>query len=192
MSFFCSRWQRYLLLGLLWLCCSSLGWGLALAFNRPSSPGPIAQVTLPQAPSSAGGLPANARPVDPIPSRYQPGFEAYLETCSSCHVALPPEVLPLESWQQILRRPDKHFGTTIPNLNRLTQLLIWDYVSTFSRPLPPNAPVPLYAEKSRFFKALHPQVDLPPDMTVKSCVACHPNVAQFDFRSLTPEWLNRE
>jgi len=25
-------------------------------------------------------------------------------------------------------------------------------------------------------------------MTAKTCIVCHPNVAQFDFRTLTPEW----
>jgi len=126
--------------------------------------------------------------VDPVPTRYEPGFQAYLETCASCHIAVPPEVLPTESWREILRKPDNHFGVVIPNYNRLTQLLIWDYLSNFSRPLPPDSPLPLYVEKSRYFKALHPRVTMPPDMTSKSCVTCHPNVKNFNFRTLTPEW----
>lgn len=126
--------------------------------------------------------------VDPVPTRYEPGFQAYLETCASCHIAVPPEVLPTESWREILRKPDNHFGVVIPNYNRLTQLLIWDYISNFSRPLPPDSPIPLYVEKSRYFKALHPRVTMPPDMTSKSCITCHPNVANFNFRTLTPEW----
>ncbi|MEB3228139.1 MAG: hypothetical protein VKJ27_07125, partial [Synechocystis sp.] len=48
-------------------------------------------------------IPENPRSVDPIPTRYIPGFESYIETCTGCHIALPPEVLPLESWQEILR-----------------------------------------------------------------------------------------
>jgi hypothetical protein len=126
--------------------------------------------------------------VDAVPTRYEPGFQAYLETCASCHIAVPPEVLPTESWREILRKPDNHFGVVIPNYNRLTQLLIWDYMSTFSRPLPPDSPLPLYVEKSRYFKALHPRATMPPDMTSKTCVTCHPNVANFNFRTLTPEW----
>ena len=126
--------------------------------------------------------------VDPVPTRYEPGFQAYMETCASCHIAIPPEVLPTESWREILRKPDNHFGVVIPNYNRLTQLLIWDYMSNFSRALPPDSPLPLYVEKSRYFKALHPRVTMPPDMTSKTCVTCHPNVANFNFRTLTPEW----
>ncbi len=129
--------------------------------------------------------------VDPIPTRYEPGFQAYLETCATCHIAIPPEVLPTESWREILRKPDNHFGVVIPNYNRLTQLLIWDYISTFSRPLPPDSPLPLYVEKSRHFKALHPNVTMPPDMNAKTCINCHPNVTKFDFRTLTPEWNDK-
>lgn len=126
--------------------------------------------------------------VDPVPTRYQTGLQAYLETCASCHIAIPPEVLPTESWRQILRKPDNHFGVVIPNYNRLTQLLIWDYLSNFSRPLPPDSPLPLYVEKSRYFKALHPRVTMPAEMSAKTCITCHPNVANFNFRTLTPQW----
>jgi hypothetical protein len=138
--------------------------------------------------SPAAIAPNQPMSVDPVPTRYEPGFQAYLETCASCHIAIPPEALPTESWREILRKPDNHFGVVIPNYNRLTQLLIWDYMSNFSRPLPPDSPLPLYVEKSRYFKALHPRVTMPPDMTSKSCVTCHPNVANFNFRTLTPEW----
>jgi len=132
--------------------------------------------------------PNQAMSVDPVPTRYEPGFQAYLETCASCHIAVPPEVLPTESWREILRKPDNHFGVVIPNYNRLTQLLIWDYMSNFSRPLPPDSPIPIYAEKSRYFKALHPRVKMPEDLTAKTCISCHPNVKNFNFRTLTPEW----
>lgn len=138
--------------------------------------------------SPAIAAPSANTMVDTVPTRYQPGLDAYLESCAGCHIALPPEILPTESWREILRKPEKHFGVSIDNFNRLTQLLIWDYVSTFSRPSPPDAPIPLYAEKSRYFRVLHPRVTIPSDMTAKSCVMCHPNVAQFDFRTLTPDW----
>ncbi|MFM7572808.1 MAG: hypothetical protein ACKO4S_06675 [Snowella sp.] len=192
-----------------------LGWGMASALEKSSQSASTslisAQATPPKSttssPSSSPSqfpqispsetkflyTPAAIAPnqpmsVDPVPTRYQLGFQAYLETCASCHIAVPPEVLPTESWREILRKPDNHFGVVIPNYNRLTQLLIWDYMSNFSRPLPPDSPLPLYVEKSRYFKALHPRVTMPPDMTSKSCVTCHPNVANFNFRTLTPEW----
>ncbi len=190
MHFLQSRLWQLCLVVIILLWCLGLGWGTASALDNPEHLRPITQVPadLSTLKDKKVFIPANPRSVDPIPTRYQPGFESYLETCSTCHIALPPEVLPLESWQQILRRPEKHYGTSVPNFNRFTQLLIWDYVSNFSRPLPPDSPVPLYAEKSRYFKALHPKVPIPADMTAQTCVACHPNVTQFDFRTLSSEW----
>ena len=35
----------------------------------------------------------------------------YLQECASCHVAYPPGMLPAVSWQRIVSRLDKHFGT---------------------------------------------------------------------------------
>ena len=180
---------RFVLTGLV-IVFLSLGGGLAMAQAFPQNDLPslplLAQADIQN--NLTPVIPANPRSVDPIPTRYLPGFESYIESCTSCHIALPPEVLPLESWQEILRRPDVHYGVSIPNINRLTQLLIWDYVSTFSRPLPPGTPVPLYAEKSSFFKALHPKVPLPPEVTTNTCITCHPGAPLFDFVTLTPEW----
>ena len=189
-----------------------LGWGMASALEKSSQSASTSLISAQATPSksttpSPSSSPSQSSPsetkfiyspvaiapnqpmsVDPVPTRYEPGFQAYLETCASCHIAIPPEALPTESWREILRKPDNHFGVVIPNYNRLTQLLIWDYMSTFSRPLPPDSPLPLYVEKSRYFKALHPRTTMPPDMTSKTCVTCHPNVANFNFRTLTPEW----
>lgn len=187
------RIWKFGLVALILGCLSLLGgWGIAQATtpNALAAPPAIAQNIPTSAIKKSLGpvIPENPRSVDPIPTRYIPGFESYIETCTGCHIALPPEVLPLESWQEILRRPDNHYGVSIPNINRFTQLLIWDYVSTFSRPLPPNSPVPIYTEKSRYFKALHPKVPLAPEMTANTCVACHPQAPLFDFVTLTPEW----
>lgn len=164
------------------------GWAMAQTWapHGQTADSLMVQASIPQ--NLPPVIPDNPRSVDPIPTRYLPGFESYIETCTGCHIALPPEVLPLDSWQEILRRPDVHYGVSIPNINRLTQLLIWDYVSTFSRPLPPNNPVPLYAEKSSFFKALHPRVPMPEEVTSNTCVTCHPGAEVFDFITLSPEW----
>ena len=146
-----------------------LGWGMAWALEKPT------------------GFDA-LKSIDPVPTRYQAGYDLYLETCSGCHVPIPPGVLPIETWKQLLEKPDKHYGTQLTEMIRLTQLLIWEYVSTFSRPLLTDEPVPLYVEQSRYFKALHPRVELPKPTTAKSCLICHPQAANFDYRTLIPEW----
>ncbi len=152
----------------------SIGWGITHTLN-----------TLTEGVSMA----IAASPNNGVSARYQPGRDLYLETCADCHIALPPEVLPSETWKELLENPNKHYGTSVPNLIRLGQLLIWDYLQTFSRTLPAkDEPVPFYVERSRYFKILHPRVEFEESVTHRSCVICHPGVDNFDFRTLTPEW----
>ncbi|HAC65006.1 MAG TPA: cytochrome [Cyanothece sp. UBA12306] len=130
-----------------------------------------------------------ASPNNGLSARFEAGKELYRDTCSGCHITLPPEVLPTETWQELLEKPNSHYGTSVPNLIRLSQLLIWDYLRTFSRTLPAkDDPVPFYVQQSRYFKILHPRVEFTESVTHKSCILCHPGVNNFDFRSLTPQW----
>ena len=137
---------------------------------------------------AAFALDQGSKSTDPLPSRYEVGYDLYLEACTSCHLPIPPAVMPLQTWKQLLEQPEKHYGVSLTGFNRLTQRLLWDYLSSFSRSLSPNEPVPLYSEQSRYFKALHPRVTLPQPTTPRTCVVCHPNAADFDYRTLAPEW----
>ncbi|MBE9169960.1 cytochrome C [Pleurocapsales cyanobacterium LEGE 06147] len=121
-------------------------------------------------------------------NNYQIGRELYLENCASCHIPIPAEVLPTETWQQILENPQQHYGESLPRMIGLNIRLIWNYLRTFSRPLLPEEPKPEYVTNSRYFKALHPQVDLPQPVTHQSCILCHPGAQQLDYRTLSPEW----
>ncbi|XTZ20453.1 MAG: cytochrome, partial [cyanobacterium endosymbiont of Rhopalodia fuxianensis] len=122
----------------------SIGWGITSILHTFTGNAPIAIA---------------ASPNDSVSARYQLGEEFYLKTCSGCHIALPPEVLPSESWKELLENPNKHYGTAVPNLIRLGQLLIWDYLQKSSRTLPAkDEPIPFYVERSRYFKILHPRV----------------------------------
>lgn len=117
------------------------------------------------------------------------GRETYLEICSSCHIPVPAEVLPTESWREILTTTDKHYGVAInPPPLSLSIRLAWDYLQFASRPLLEDEPRPILVERSRFFKALHPQVELPEIVSLKTCIACHPSAQAFDYRQLAPQW----
>jgi hypothetical protein len=153
-----------LLLCLVGLWSISLGMGMALALD-------------------------NSKLTDAVPQRLQTGQDLYLETCAGCHIPIPPAVLPIETWQTILEKPNNHYGTKVP-LVRITQVLIWDYLRTFSRPLNREEVEPVYVGTSRYFKALHPRVTLPKPVTHKTCIVCHPGAEQFDYRTLSPEWEN--
>ena len=152
----------------------ALGWGMALAINAPTNVAPLVS----QAQST------------PDSNNLRLGKKVYLENCSSCHIPIPPEVLPTETWKQILEKPQRHYGTGLPRMISPLIVLMWDYLRTFSRPLPPEAIVPEYVYQSRYFKALHPRVELPTAASHKTCTSCHLGAKQLDYRSLTPEWEN--
>lgn len=40
-----------------------------------------------------------------------PVLPLYQQECGSCHLAYPPGMLPAASWQRLMGRLDKHFGT---------------------------------------------------------------------------------
>jgi len=153
-----------------------MGWGLSLAVGATVKPEMIAQAT------SAIGT------VDPIPERYQLGKELYLENCATCHIALPPEVLPSESWRRLLLEPEEHYGKQLEPIIGPSRLILWEYLQAFSRPLIGKEKIPFGVSESRFFKALHPRVKLPQPVKAATCVSCHPGATQFNFRSLTAEW----
>ncbi len=126
--------------------------------------------------------------VDWVSPEYQLGQQLYLENCSSCHIAVPPQVLPTQTWQQLLQ-DTQHYGVELPALVDPPRLIIWNYLQRYSRPLLPQEEiVPYRVNRSRYFKALHPNIDFPQAVTLKGCVSCHPGANQNNFRQLTPEW----
>ena len=154
----------------------SIAWGIAYILHTFTQNAPMAIA---------------ASPNNGVLTRHQTGKEFYIKTCSACHIALPPEVLPSETWKKLLENPNEHYGTSVPNLIRLGQLLMWDYLQAFSRTLPTkDEPTPFYVEQSRYFKILHPRIKFEETVTHGSCIVCHPGVESFNFRTLTPEWEN--
>jgi hypothetical protein len=166
-----------LLLLLVWSIC--LGWGLSLIAGATVKPDIVAQ-----APATELGT------VDPVSDRYQLGKELYLENCTSCHVALPPEVLPSETWRRLLLEPEQHYGQKLQPIIGPSLVLMWNYLGTYSRPEKPDEKLPYRVAESRYFKALHPRVEFSGPARPASCVSCHPAAAQYNYRRLTPESAN--
>ena len=164
----------------------ALGWGLAQARETPPT------IQLAQAQPSVENLTpkvSSIGTVDPVPPKYQLGQELYLDNCASCHIGLPPAILPTETWRQLLL-DRQHYGQQITPLVDPPRLIVWDYLRTFSRVKDQEEETPYRIADSRYFKALHPRVQLPRSLTMASCASCHPAAAQFNFRRLTPEWEN--
>jgi hypothetical protein len=123
-----------------------------------------------------------------LPEDYQTAVTAYINNCSSCHIPIPAEVLPTETWRRIISNPHNHYGTKINQLLSSDQILIWNYLGTFSRPLLPGENQPQFMIQSRYFQALHPKVELPEFVTHKTCVECHVNASKLDyFTSIIPD-----
>lgn len=180
-----SPWILVLLL-LAWSIC--LGWGIAIALGTPEKS--LALGVPVQSNLVAQATPEETGTVDPVTPRYQLGKELYLENCASCHVGLPPEILPSETWRRLLLEPEQHYGQQLKPIIGPSLRLMWDYLQTYSRPEEPKRPTPYRISESRYFKALHPRVKLPQPLNPGSCVTCHPGASQYNYRRLTPEWEN--
>lgn len=167
-----------ILLLLLVLCSLLVGWGLSLLITDDRFL--VAEAAELEEVNTPG-------PVDAVPPAYQLGEQLYLESCGSCHLALPPQTMPTETWQQLLQDPN-HYGARLQLPVNPQIQYIWGYLKLFSRPLKQSEPVPYQVTKSRYFKILHPEVEFSGNLSPASCASCHPGAADFDFRSLSQEW----
>ncbi|QLE58715.1 cytochrome C [Nostoc sp. TCL26-01] len=147
-----------------------IGWLLSLATSAHSAPPTAAVVT-----------------TDVVPAQYQLGQELYLENCATCHIPLPPAVLPTQTWKNLLQ-DSQHYGAQLQPLIDPPRVLVWRYLSTFSRSQLRDEETPYRVNNSRYFKALHPKVELPRPVQISSCVSCHPSAAEFNYRRLSAEW----
>jgi hypothetical protein len=167
-----------------------LGWSiiLGLGLAQAATPSLVAQNGAPPPDAPTINVPPNGT-VDRVLPKYQFGQQTYLQTCATCHVGLPPAVMPSQTWADLLQ-DSQHYGVQVTPLMEPYLLSVWQYMSTYSRPIRRDETVPYRLKDSRYFKALHPTVDFTEPITVRSCVKCHAGAPQFDYRSLGPEWQN--
>lgn len=176
----------FFLLPLVWSI--TLGWGIAIALA--AVPKAIAIEVPTQSNIIAQAASEETGTVDPVAPRYQLGKELYLENCATCHIPLPPEVLPSETWRRLLLEPQQHYGQQLEPLAGPSLLVVWDYLRAYSRPEKQGKPLPYRISESFYFKALHPRVKFSQPVKFGSCATCHPGAAQYNYRRLTPEWEN--
>lgn len=180
------------------LSCGFLGQGMAGATNQLTIPfanqsanQQLAQVSpLPTlgntprtSPEAIRNLIENSPTIDLIPKNYEQGLQVYFANCSTCHIALPAELLPRQSWQILLENLNQHYGATLPVISSVEVRLIWNYLGTFSRLAATEDRLPVFARESRFFRALHPQVRFPEPAKITTCISCHPSAQEFNFRN---------
>ncbi len=178
------RSRRWLLLLALVLTWSTIGGGLLSRLSAappPSSPTPY--LTTPY-------LTPPYVTTDAIPDRYQLGQQLYFENCATCHIGLPPAVLPTETWRDILR-DRSHYGATLPQIPDASRRVMGQYLQVFSRSKSPQEEqIPYRLAQSLYFKALHPGVNFAQNKIkpgLNSCEVCHPASRQFNFRQIKSE-----
>jgi hypothetical protein len=175
------RWVALLALALAW---SAIGGGLlARLAAAPLPASPIPNLTTPT-------LTTPYVTTDAVPDRYQLGQQLYFENCATCHIGLPPAVMPTETWRDILR-DRSHYGATLPLLPDATRKVMGQYLQVFSRSKSPQEEqIPYRLAQSLYFKALHPGVSLTKSGIkpgLNSCEVCHPASRQFNFRQIKSE-----
>ena len=125
--------------------------------------------------------------VDPVSDRDRLGQELYLDSCRSCHIGIPPAVMPTQTWQALLQDP-QHYGVTIEIPQGPEKRIMWNYLKNASRPVANKEErVPYRISESRYFKALHPKVTMATKPTLTTCITCHPSAQAFNFRKLSAE-----
>lgn len=135
---------------------------------------------LPQTlPSAASPTPITT--TDRVPLEYQAGETLYRQTCGQCHFAIPPAVFPTQTWEQILQ-DSSHYGAVLEPLADPELSWMRRYLRFSSRLLREQEATPYRFRQSRYFKILHPQVDVPKPITFDSCKTCHLKAAEFNFR----------
>ncbi|WP_404783602.1 cytochrome C [Altericista sp. CCNU0014] len=161
---------------------SFCGWTLSLNRGAASMAAQSTAISAQTAPDPQGT-------VDAVPQTLQLAQETYLARCATCHIGIPPAVLPTESWKNILE-DDNHYGVPWTPLRNPDLALAWKYVRTYSRPNNPTEDPPYRIARSQYFKILHPKVKFAEPVKIGTCVSCHPSVSRFNFRDLSPQWQN--
>jgi mono/diheme cytochrome c family protein len=116
-----------------------------------------------------------------------PLLPKYRQECGACHVAYPPALLPVASWQRLAGRLQAHFGTDA-SLDPATLEEITDWLAAHGgtsrrvREEPPGERI----TRSAWFIRKHDEVPaaawkLPAVKSAANCSACHAGAEQGDF-----------
>ena len=118
-----------------------------------------------------------------------PVLDIYTQECASCHMAYPPDLLPVASWQRIMDTLDKHYGVDATlDKSSLQKIKNWLSIhaekSSQAKSEPPKDRITL----SKWFLRKHNSKEISASVwkrasigTPANCNACHINAAQGDF-----------
>jgi hypothetical protein len=119
-----------------------------------------------------------------------PPNPVYKAECGSCHVAYPPKLLPPESWQELMQRLGKHFGSDASlDANASNEISRYLAVNAGRRDAPAGAE-PRITE-TRWFSKEHDK-EVPAALwksdavrSAANCAACHTRAEDGDYSERT-------
>ncbi len=119
--------------------------------------------------------------VDAVAANQQAGRDRYIAQCSTCHLPVPPAVLPRETWTTLMT-DTAHYGVALELLPRFDQQLVLNYLRTYSRENWGSRIPAFRVADSAYFTALHPDITSDQPVRLSSCVACHDQADAGNFR----------
>ena len=100
-----------------------------------------------------------------------PPNPAYKAECASCHVAFPPGLLPASSWQQLMTRLDKHFGSDA-SVDAKVRAEISAYLAAHAGRRAAPAGLEPRITQTRWFLKEH-RKEIPAGKNPADCASCH-------------------
>jgi Dihaem cytochrome c len=116
-----------------------------------------------------------------------PLLPKYQQECAACHVAFPPGLLPVASWQRLMANLPHHYGTDASlDAASARELSTWLAAHAGSSRGVRDAPPDDRITRSTWFTREHDEVPaatwkLPAVKSASNCAACHTQAAQGDF-----------
>jgi hypothetical protein len=96
---------------------------------------------------------------------------SYKAECGSCHVAYPPQLLPASSWQQLIGRLDRHFGSDASLEAKLQDEIARYLAANAGRRAAPAGAEPRITQ-TRWFLKEH-RNEIPAGKNPADCGSCH-------------------
>lgn len=106
--------------------------------------------------------------------------------CGSCHVAYPPQLLPAQSWQQLMNGLDRHFGTDA-SVDTASAAEVNAFLAKYAGNKRGIAgETTLRVSETGWFRREHRKVDAatwknPKVKSSANCTACHANAEAGDY-----------
>lgn len=111
----------------------------------------------------------------------------YPQECASCHLAYPPGLLPAASWQRLMTRLDRHYGTDASlEPAQVQEIGRWLHAHAGTYKRVREAPPEDRITRSDWFERKHRKIEgavwqLPSVKSAAQCAACHTGAEQGRF-----------